>query len=293
MDVVITYVDGTDQLWKRDFLETTGREARPRRYRDWGTLQFLLRGLDKHLKGMGKLFLVVARESQVPGWIDRSQVEVVLHEDIIPKELLPTFNSTTIELFLHRIPGLSERFLYFNDDCFLLEDACEEDFFPGGLPATGFARHLFAGNLYKKQVRRSDVLACKALGKMPPLLFLRPQHSCLPCLRRAGEELFERIGPEIMASLTTLREPQNPNFYIFLDYLRRSGRAKRRRLDSRHISLQAVSPEVLRKAIAEPRAQLLCLGDVEMGPERYQKLRNAMMVAFMKRYHDVSRFEKY
>lgn len=43
-----------------------------------------------------------------------------MHKDIIPKEFLPTFNSVTIEFFLYNIPGLTEQFIYMNDDMYLL-----------------------------------------------------------------------------------------------------------------------------------------------------------------------------
>ena len=44
--------------------------------------------------------LVVSNIEQVPEWLDQSKVHVVLHKDIIPEDLLPTFNSTTIEMYL-------------------------------------------------------------------------------------------------------------------------------------------------------------------------------------------------
>ena len=163
MDAVITFVDGGDPLWQDDFRAARHGKAVARRYRDWGTLPFLLRGIERHMPFIDRVFLVVARESQVPSWADRSRLQIVLHSDIIPSMYLPTFNSTTIEMFLHRIPGLSERFIYFNDDIFPVMDAVEEDFYPGGRPATGFSRHLLALNTFKRQTRRSDRLARLAL----------------------------------------------------------------------------------------------------------------------------------
>ena len=73
--------------------------------------------------------LVVSNKEQVPEWLDQSKVHVVLHEDIIPKELLPTFNSTTIEMFLHKIPGLAEHFIYSNDDMMPMNKMDVHDFF--------------------------------------------------------------------------------------------------------------------------------------------------------------------
>ena len=41
------------------------------------------------------------------------------HREIIEQEYLPTFNSHVIEANLHKIPNLSEHFIYFNDDVFV------------------------------------------------------------------------------------------------------------------------------------------------------------------------------
>ena len=292
MDAVIAYVDGNDPLWQQDYRAANRQAALSKRYRDWGTLPFLLRGIQRHMPFIERVFLVVSRESQVPAWADRSHLRVVLHEDIIPPAFLPTFNSTTIELFLHRIPGLSEQYLYFNDDIFPVRDAAADDFFPDGKPAIGFARHLLALNLYRRQTRKSDRLAREALGLRPGLFFLRPQHSCTPMLRSACEAVFDRVGPQILASLSPLREPFNVNQYLFLDYQYLSGRGLSRRISKRHISLAAVTPERLTQAIVSPERKLVCLNDVEMGPERFQALRTAMLEAFSHHFPEKSIYER-
>lgn len=292
MDAVITYVDGNDPLWQQDYLIVSKQPALVKRYRDWGTLPFLLRGIQRHMPFIDRVFLVVSRESQVPEWVDRSRLRVVLHADIIPPSYLPTFNSTVIEMFLHRIPGLSARYLYFNDDFFPVRDAVETDFFPGGRPAIAYARHLLAGNLYKQQTRASDRLARQALGCRPGLFFLRPQHTCSPMLRSACEAVFERVGPRILASLTPLRQPHNVNQYLFLDYQYLSGLGIDRRISNRHISLATITPERLTEAIVSPDRQLVCINDVEMGTERYLRLRQAMLLAFLRHFPEKSVYER-
>ena len=88
---------------------------------------------------MRKIFFVVSNPEQVPQIAKDYGVEVVLHKDIIPKEFLPTFNSCTIELFLHKIPDLSEHFIYVNDDMSLLHHANKSLFFDiDGLPINDF-----------------------------------------------------------------------------------------------------------------------------------------------------------
>ena len=292
MDAVIAYVDGADPLWQQDYLAATRQPALTKRYRDWGTLPFLLRGIERHLPFVDRVFLVVSRESQVPDWADRAHLRVVLHADIIPAPFLPTFNSTTIELFLHRIPGLSERFLYFNDDMFPVQDASEEDFFPGGRPAIGFSRHFLARGLYKQQTKNADRLARQALGLRPGLCFLRPQHTCSPMLRSVCEEIYARVSAQLIASLTPLRAARNVNQYLFLDYVMLSGRGLDRRLSNRHVSMAATTPERLAKAIVSPERKLVCINDVEMSPERYEALRTAMLAAFTEHFPSKSVYER-
>lgn len=292
MDAVITYVDGNDPLWQQDYRTVTRQPALSKRYRDWGTLPFLLRGIQRHMPFIERVFLVVARESQVPAWVDRTRLHVVLHADIIPAAFLPTFNSTTIEMFLHRIPGLAEEYLYFNDDMFPVKDAVPADFFPEGIPTIGFSRHLLAGNLYKQQTRRSDHLARAALGLRSGLFFLRPQHTCSPMLRSVCEKAFAQVASQILASLTPLRAPQNPNQYLFLDYLYLSGQARARRIANRHLSLASATPAGLAEAIVSPGQQLVCINDVEMSESRFQTLRTAMLEAFAAHFPEKSVYER-
>ena len=113
MDAVITYVNGLDPVWQKDYEKHTNIPALEKRFRDWGTLKYLLRGIEKYMPFIRNVYLVVSHESQVPEWTDCNNLHIVLHKDIIPAEYLPTFNSTAIEMFLHRIEGLDEEFLYF------------------------------------------------------------------------------------------------------------------------------------------------------------------------------------
>ena len=290
MDAVITYVDGSDPAWRQDYLAAAGREP-AKRYRDWGTLPYLLRGIDRHMPFIERVFLVVSRESQVPSWVDRGRVHVVLHADIMPAACLPTFNSTAIELFLHRIPGLAEQYLYFNDDFFPVRDAAPDDFFPGGRPSIGFSRHLLARGLYKRQTRNADRLAREVLSLPRRLRFLRPQHTCSPMLRSVCEELYAKAEPKLLASVSPFRTADNLNQYVFLDYALLSGRALLRRISNRHVSLATVTPARLSAAILSPDRTLVCINDVEMGPERYAVLRQAMLAAFAAHFPEKSRFE--
>ena len=156
MDIVITYVDGNDPVWKQDYEKYTNVPVMEKRFRDWGTLKYLLRGIEVNMPFIRNVYLVVSHESQVPQWADKTNLNVVLHKDIIPAEYLPTFNSTTIEMFLHRIEGLDEEFVYFNDDIFPVMPSQPEDLFRDRKAVIGMSRHLLSTSMYKKHVKRSE-----------------------------------------------------------------------------------------------------------------------------------------
>ena len=103
MDIVITYVDGLDPVWQKSYEQYTNTPILEKRFRDWGTLKYLFRGIEKNMPFIRKVHLVVSGESQVPQWINRNEVNVVLHSDIIPGQLLPTFNCRFILLLLNNI----------------------------------------------------------------------------------------------------------------------------------------------------------------------------------------------
>ena len=76
----------------------------------------------------------------MPAWLntEHPKLRVVRHEDYIPKEYLPTFNSNVIEIYLHRIPDLAEHFVLFNDDMFLTRPVKPEEFFVRGKARDAF-----------------------------------------------------------------------------------------------------------------------------------------------------------
>lgn len=135
IDIVIAWVDGLDPDWLREKARfvPTGDDS-PARYRELGLLQYWFRSIEAFAPWARRIFFVTW--GHVPPFLRRNhpKLTVVRHEEFIPKEYLPTFNSHTIELNLHRIPGISQNFVYFNDDMFLLRPTKITDFFRDGLP---------------------------------------------------------------------------------------------------------------------------------------------------------------
>ncbi|MFD7434677.1 stealth conserved region 3 domain-containing protein [Streptomyces sp. NPDC059861] len=139
VDAVYTWVDGADPAMaaKRRAHQAASenviapRETGDSRYTSHDELKYALRSLEMNAGFVRHVYLVT--DSQVPDWLDPEAegLTVVDHRDILPAEALPVFNSHAIESRLHHIPGLSERYLYFNDDVFINRPVRAEHFFHG------------------------------------------------------------------------------------------------------------------------------------------------------------------
>lgn len=143
IDFVIAWVDGNDPAWRAQKAEYSGitkdGDQREIRFRDWDTLRYWFRGVETFAPWVNKIHFVTW--GHLPEWLntEHPKVNIVNHTDYIPEKYCPTFNSHTIELNLHRIPGLAEHFVYFNDDMFLTAPVRPEDFFRNGIPCDTFA----------------------------------------------------------------------------------------------------------------------------------------------------------
>lgn len=150
IDLVYLWVNGNDPVWqaKRQAVagnvETRSSANCKGRYVDNGELKYSLRSVDRYAPWIRKIFIVT--DNQVPEWLDTTnpKIQIVDHTEILPQECLPCFNSTVIEHFLHRIPGLSEHFLLANDDTLLNRPVTPDTFFaPDGFPIVRMHRKHF------------------------------------------------------------------------------------------------------------------------------------------------------
>lgn len=140
IDLVYLWVNGNDPKWiaKRNACigkPTDKQENCAGRYADSGELKYSLRSVEKYAPWIRKIFIVT--DDQVPEWLDTNnpKVRIVDHKEILPTESLPCFNSTLIEHYLDKIPGLSEHFLFSNDDMYINRPVSPATFFEtDGLP---------------------------------------------------------------------------------------------------------------------------------------------------------------
>lgn len=137
IDFVVTWLDSSDSEWQRLYMEysknTKGDKGKGR-FREMNIFQYWFRSVEKYVPWVNKIYLIT--NGKFPDWINKDNPKLVLvkHEDYIPKEFLPTFNSCTIELHMHHIKGLSEHFVYFNDDMILNRPINPDYYFKNELP---------------------------------------------------------------------------------------------------------------------------------------------------------------
>ena len=140
IDLVFSWVDGASIEWQRarakrmeSYVVGEGDSAEAR-FRQIDELKYALRSVNLFAPWIRNIFVVT--DSPAPSWLDEHpRVTIVRSEDFFPDlSVLPTHNSHAIESQLHHITGLSEHFLYSNDDMFFGRPVTPDMFFsPGGL----------------------------------------------------------------------------------------------------------------------------------------------------------------
>lgn len=233
-DLVYTWVDGNDPVWRKKHDAFTGVESRKKdvdckgRYADNDELKYSLRSVEKYAPWIRRIFIVT--DGQVPDWLDTSnpKIRIIDHKDIISPEGLPCFNSQVIEHCLPRIPDLSEHFLYANDDMFINRDVSPGDFFAeDGFPVVRFLRSPMRGfsvwfkekvlrrplSRYNMALRNASRLVRKYYGKN---FCEKTHHNIDAYLKSDCLRIFDKLREEIEPTLKNhVREPDDVQRIIY------------------------------------------------------------------------------
>lgn len=152
IDFVVTWLDSNDPEWQNNYNKykgiTSEGDQNAARFRDWNLFHYWFRAVENYAPWVNKVYLIT--NGTFPKWINPNCPKLVLvkHSDYIPNELLPTFNSCTIELHMNKIPGLSEHFVYFNDDFYLNAPIEPTYYFREGLPCDSNKETIFNVPIY-------------------------------------------------------------------------------------------------------------------------------------------------
>ncbi|AXE23979.1 hypothetical protein C0216_11360 [Streptomyces globosus] len=303
VDAVISWVDSADPAWRRrreqaGAAEPAGRpdgvDDAEHRYRDRGELRYCLRSIAAHAPWIRHVFLVTDR--QTPPWLAAGHpgITVVDHGDLFADAgSLPVFNSHAIESQIHRIPGLSEHFLYFNDDIFLgREQQPQHYFLPSGLPKVFHDRRAVPplapgadedGDVFSASQRVTRRAVEEAAGRTYPYILA---HTPYPLRRslfaRVEEALPGRLdatGRSVFRSATDLA-PVTLAAHLALA----EGRAVEGELAHAYAATdQPGAEEQLADLLRRRDADAFCLADdagTEVPPEHQQRTVTAFLEAY-------------
>lgn len=307
IDIVIMWVNGTDPEWLKEKSKYSEDNASIddsiNRYRDWDNLQYIFRGIEQFMPWVRKIHFVTW--GHIPAWMNTShkKLNIVRHDDFIPVKYLPTFSANPIEINLHRIKGLAERFILFNDDMFVTQPVRPSRFFASnGSPkeqimlATLSSRkvddvfpHILLNNnavmnmeLNAKSIivknwqklyspRNGLYAALKNIALTPFSLNLVPMlntpHMPSPLLKSVMQEVWGKYPKELnQTSKTRFRSMADINQYVFKQWQVWTGRSEPSNYKKycSYVSRFPGDLPKLERALGDRRCQLLCINDSEL-----------------------------
>lgn len=334
IDFVVTWLDSTDPEWQKQYEyykpNAKGDKSKAR-FRDMNIFQYWFRSVEMYAPWVHKVFLVT--NGKFPEWIneDNPKLELVRHEDYIPKECLPTFNSCTIELNLHRIKGLSEHFVYFNDDIILNRPVAPDYYFKKGYPCDNNKESCFNVPIYTPEEKFSIYMSMLAdvgivnahfnrwktvcqspwrwfgfhlgiKGFIMSCILLKQRlfvgfsnyHSEQAFLKSTFEEVWEKESKFLYASCTRFREEVIANPYIFRYWQLAKNQfyPKQRKYATIHIYDKGVIDDI-EKALNNTDIVSICLNDTSLCPDDdFKYIDNALVRMLEQKFPSKSSFEK-
>ncbi|MGI8879663.1 MAG: stealth family protein [Jatrophihabitans sp.] len=304
IDLVYTWVNGADPAWqqrKAACAQSPGDHTRnataaiEARFASYDELRYSLRSVAMYASWVRHIYLVT--DGQRPEWLDAShpKISVIDHTEIFTDPVaLPVFNSHAIESQLHHIDGLSEHYLYLNDDFFFGRPVAPEAFFHGNGIAKFF---LSPGTLDLDEPSSRDLPVMSAAKRNRALLEAefgvtitqKFRHTPQPQVRGVLAEM-ERRHPDVFdqVSRSRFRHPDDVSITSALHhyYAYRIGRAVP---DDIGYSYQDISlPNTARRldSFLRLRPEVYCLNDGSSTPDTAQQ-RHRMLAEFFRQYYPV------
>ncbi|KQY18578.1 hypothetical protein ASD31_24575 [Rhizobium sp. Root482] len=300
IDVVYTWVDGSDPEWLARKAAVEGKSSAANkdanirsRFENRDELRYSIRSLLQYAPWIRNIYIVTDR--QTPRWLkEHPRCRIIDHREIFPEgSALPTFNSHAIESVLHRIPGLSEHFLYFNDDVFLARPTLPDVFFdPNGIlkvfvtqsripqgPLVDLRSSAeYAGNNTAKLISERFNLAVRK----------RPKHAPYAMSKTLMLEL-EREFPKQFSDVRSsqFRSPTDISVatYLFTNYALATRNAVYGDIDYQYINISGNSAlgvaSTLENYYSKPAPITFCLNDASVGDSRNWKKQHQLVLRFM------------
>ena len=311
LDFVVTWLDSNDPIWQSDIQKFKGiisaGDQSNARYRDWDLFRYWFRAVERYAPWVNRIYLVT--NGKFPDWINPNHPKLVLvkHSDYIPAEFLPTFNSHTIELNMGKIHGLSEHFVYFNDDSYLNSEVTPDYYFKQGLPCDENAETIYNVGSYnpiskftikiinftnvcvlnghfsrKETVKNAfwkwngfhlgliDRIMNYIISMDPGKRFIgfRERHFEQPFLKSVFEEAWEKESEMLTNSCTRFREDVNLSPYFIRYWQFATNKFYPVRLKNfRKLRLIPNEFQLIKKSLSDSNIKSICLNDTPLCTE--------------------------
>lgn len=332
IDFVVTWLDSSDPQWQKQYeiyKDAKGDKGKAR-FREMNIFQYWFRAVERYAPWVNKVFLIT--NGKFPDWINKDNPKLVLvkHEDYMPKDILPTFNSCAIELYMHRIKGLSEHFVYFNDEMLLNGPITPDYYFKDGLPCDFNKETCLNVPIYTKTERFSIYMSMLAdIGIVnahfnrwetvcqSPKRWLGPHlglkglimsgilmkqrlfvgfsnyHTEQAYLKSTFEDVWEKEPEFLSSSCTRFREDviANPYLFRYWQFAKNKFYPQKRKFATFHFFDKNVASGI-EKALFNPQIASVCLNDSSLCPDDdFEYLDSHITKWFEKKFPEKSSFE--
>lgn len=335
IDFVVTWLDSSDTIWQKKYAEYKGEgdnaDKSESRYREWDLFKYWFRAVETFAPWVNKVFLIT--NGTFPDWINVNHPKLVLvkHSDYIPKRFLPTFNSCTIELHMSKIPGLSEHFVYFNDDCYINAPISKDYYFKRGLPCDSNEESFMNVPTYSKEYKYgifpsmlTNIAVINAhferwptvrhsmkrwfgphlswRGFILSILLIRQRrfigfnwrHFEQPFLKSMLDDAWSKASENLENSCTRFREEIILNPYFFRYWQFATNNFYPVKLNHGiNIRIRTDNKDVISQTLKDSKIKSLCLNDTPYcSHEEYIELKTFIQSEFGKKFPLKSSFEK-
>ena len=307
VDLVYLWVNGNDPKWIAKRQASIGDLSEKDvdckgRYVDNEELKYSLRSVEKYAPWIRRIFIVT--DNQVPVWLDTShpKVQIVDHTEIMPPECLPCYNSVIIEHHLHKIPGLSEHFLYANDDMYFNKPVTPETFFAkDSLPIMRMNRRAFKKLIlwyktkvqgkqlsnYKQTIHNAALLVEKKYGKY---YNCKAHHNIDAYLKSTYAHTREVFDEEISATLCNHVRADDDIQRNIYSYVALAEKQAHLCYVSQHTSFRFhIDNRSLYEKFERYNPLLFCMNDSQYANDEDRRLAKAFL---QQRFPEKSQFEK-
>ena len=325
IDFVMIWVDGNDPKWQKEKVKynpNKNTDSRNIRYRDWENLKYWFRGVEKYAPWVNKIYFVTC--GHYPDWLNKENPKLVCvkHEDYIPKEYLPTFSANPIEINLHRIKNLSEQFVFFNDDIFIIDKINPTYFFKKGKPC-GIAvfqpvsgedetfvsiknnvnliinRHFKKKNIVRNNFFKYfnfkygkysfSTLCCLPYAR---ILGFYEAHNATSFLKSTYQKIWEKEFDILdNTSRNKFRNPRDVNQYLFENWQFCEGNFYPRKSKSKFLKVFD-DVDYASNIIKKQKYPLICLNDTESSDSEFECAKKEIIEAFEQIFPEKSSFER-